>query len=318
MSVDTGTPHKLDGKATAKQIHDETAEGCAQLKRDHDVVPGLTVVLVGEDAASQIYVRNKAKTATRLGMNSDVIRLPAETGEAEILDTVRRLNADPTVHGILVQLPLPDGVDDQRVIETIDPAKDVDGFHPDTVGRMTIGLPGLLPCTPSGVIELLKRHDVPMSGKHAVVIGRSNIVGKPMALLLLRENCTVTICHSRTKDLPAVARQGDILIAAVGREAMVTREFIREGAVVVDVGIHRVTDLDRARELYGEDDKRLRGVQEKGSTLVGDVHPLHAAERASWFSPVPGGVGPLTIAMLLANTLTAARRTVEASTPAAT
>ena len=309
MTVDTQGPQLLDGKATARQIRDEITAGCAMLEREHGIRPGLTVLLVGEDPASQIYVRNKAKQATEAGMQSSVERHPASLSESDLLARVAQLNADPSVHGILVQLPLPGHIDDQRVIEAIAPQKDVDGFHPETVGRMTIGLPGFLPCTPAGVIELLKRHEISLQGRHAVVLGRSNIVGKPMALLLLREHCTVTVCHSRSQNLPQIAASADLLIAAVGRRAMVTREFIRPGAVVVDVGIHRVESLETARELYGDDPKRLGAVERRGSTLVGDVHPLHANERAGWFSPVPGGVGPLTIAMLLHNTLQSARTT---------
>ena len=301
----------LDGKRAAKQIREEVAVGCAALKERTGIVPGLTVVLVGEDAASQIYVRNKERSAIKAGMNSTVLRLPADCSEAKVLETVAELNADPSVHGILVQLPLPDGMDDRKVIEAISPDKDVDGFHPESAGRLTIGLPGFAPCTPAGVIELLKRNDIEMSGKHAVVIGRSNIVGKPMALLLLRENCTVSICHSRTQDLPQLASQADILIAAVGRLGMVTESFIRPGAVVVDVGIHRVDDEAQVRDLFGDDPKRLKTLAEKGSTVVGDVHPLQASQRAGWRTPVPGGVGPLTIAMLLKNTLVAAERSAE-------
>jgi methylenetetrahydrofolate dehydrogenase (NADP+)/methenyltetrahydrofolate cyclohydrolase len=284
------------------------ARGVAELAETRGIVPGLTVVLVGEDPASQIYVRNKAKQATAAGMRSDVLRLDASTSEAELLAVIDRLNGDEKVHGILVQLPLPDGIDDQRVIEAIDPRKDVDGFHPDNVGRLLIGLPGFVSCTPAGIIELLKRHEIPLKGQHAVIVGRSNIVGKPMAVLLLREHCTVTICHSRTVDLPKITSQADILIAAVGRRAMLTAEYIRPGAVVVDVGMHRVEDEATCRELFGDDAKRLKAVREKGGTLVGDCHPLEARSRAGWLSPVPGGVGPLTIAMLLKNTLDSARR----------
>jgi len=310
MSTETRTPRILDGTGTARAIRAEVAEGCQRLFQDHRVKPGLTVVLVGEDPASQIYVRNKEKSAAQAGMGSRVLRLPATTAEHEVLAIVRDLNADREVHGILVQLPLPAGVDSQRVIESIDPRKDVDCFHPENVGRLQIGLPGFVPCTPAGIIELLKRHEIPLKGKHAVVLGRSNIVGKPMALLLLREHCTVTVCHSRTVDLPAIAAQGDLLVAAVGRRAMVTLDFIKPGAVVVDVGMHRVEDEATCRELYGDDPKRLAAVRDKGSTLVGDVHPLQGRERAGWLSPVPGGVGPLTIAMLLKNTLDAAWRSV--------
>ena len=310
MTTDTSTPRVLDGKATARQIREEVAQGCLDLHDRHGVVPGLTVVLVGEDPPSQIYVRNKEKAARKVGIRSNILRLPADAGASRILDTVAGLNADAAVHGILVQLPLPDGIEERRVLESIDPAKDVDGFHPQNAGRMLAGIPSFLPCTPAGIIELLKRHEIPLSGRRAVVIGRSNIVGKPMAVLLLREHCTVTVCHSRTQHLPEVAAEGEILIAAVGRRAMVTAEFIRPGAVVVDVGIHRVEDQETCCALYGDDPQRLAAVRDKGSTLVGDVHPLEARRRAGWLTPVPGGVGPLTIAMLLTNTLEAARRSL--------
>lgn len=309
-SASVSRPNILDGKKTAKEIRREVALGCAALQASHGVVPGLTVVLVGKDPASQIYVRNKERAARKAGMNSDIVRLPADSTEQQVLDTVRALNADPAVHGILVQLPLPSGVNDRCVIETVDPAKDVDGLHPQNAGRLVTGLPGFVPCTPAGVIELLKRHDIPLAGKNAVVLGRSNIVGKPMSLLLLRENCTVTICHSRTVDLAAQAARADILVAAVGRLGMVTADFIKAGAAVIDVGIHRVDDEATVRDLFGDDEQRLATLAEKGSTVAGDVHPLGARGKAGWLTPVPGGVGPLTIAMLLKNTLDAARRLV--------
>jgi len=310
MSTQAESAKLLDGRKVAREMRAEVAEGCARLEERHGVKPGLSVVLVGEHAASRIYVRNKQKAASEVGMRSDVVELPATASEADVLGTVERLNADPAVHGVLVQLPLPEGVDERRVIEAIDPAKDVDGFHPINAGRLLSGLPGLVACTPAGIMEMLHRYEIPMKGRRAVVIGRSNIVGKPMALLLLREHCTVTICHSRTENLPEVAARADILIAAVGRMAIVTRDFIKPGAVVVDVGIHPVTDEQTARRLYGDDARRLRAVRERGSTLVGDVHPLDARARAGWFSPVPGGVGPLTIAQLLRNTLEAATGTL--------
>jgi len=309
MTLETRTPRILDGTATAKAIRREVAEGCVELLRERGVTPGLTVVLIGDDPASAIYVGGKEKAATAAGIASKVVRLPGDAGEARVLETVAALNADPAVHGVLVQLPLPGDVDAHRVIEAIDPRKDVDGFHPVNAGRLATGLPGgFVPCTPAGIVELLRRHDIPLAGRHAVVLGRSNIVGKPMALLLLAENCTVTVCHSRTADLPRVAAGADLLVAAVGRRAMVTAEFVKPGAVVVDVGIHRVEDEVTCRDLYGDDPKRLAALRNRGATLVGDVHPLQVRERASWITPVPGGVGPLTIAMLLANTLTAARR----------
>jgi methylenetetrahydrofolate dehydrogenase (NADP+)/methenyltetrahydrofolate cyclohydrolase len=311
MKTEMETPRILNGKATAREIRAEVEESCAELLNKHGVTAGLTVVLVGDDPASQIYVRNKEKASRAAGINSIVERLQESATERQVLETVRRLNEDPAVHGILVQLPLPDAIDEHLVIESIDPAKDVDGFHPENVGRLLSGLPGIVSCTPAGIIELLKRHDIPLVGKQAVVIGRSNIVGKPMAVLLLREHCTVTICHSRTSDLADVAARGDLLIAAVGRLGLVTADFIKPGAVVVDVGMHRVEDEGLCRDLFGDDEKRLNILRTKGATLCGDVHPLQARARAGWLTPVPGGVGPLTIAMLLKNTVEAAWRLVE-------
>ncbi len=310
MTLET-TFKVLDGKATAHAMREEVRQGCAELRERAGITPGLTVVLVGEDPASQIYVRNKGKMATKAGMQSNVERLPATATQLELLDTVRRLNDDPAVHGILVQLPLPDQIDEHTVIESLDPSKDVDGFHPINAGRLLSGLPGLVCCTPAGIIELLRFHEIPLKGRHAVVIGRSNIVGKPMAVLLLREHCTVTICHSRTADLPGIAAQADILVAAVGRIGMVTADFIKPRAVVVDVGIHRIEDEQTCRRYYGDDEARLAAVRDRGATLVGDVHPLEARDKAEWLTPVPGGVGPLTIAQLLRNTLQAARRSIE-------
>jgi methylenetetrahydrofolate dehydrogenase (NADP+)/methenyltetrahydrofolate cyclohydrolase len=311
MSVGMHAPRLLDGKATARSIREAVAERCARL-HERGVAPGLSVVLVGDDPASSIYVRNKHRAAAEVGMRSQVEPLPATADEATILRVVDRLGRDPAVHGILVQLPLPAGVRESRVIEAIDPAKDVDGFHPINVGRLLVGLPGFVPCTPAGIVDLLRFHDIALAGRHAVVIGRSNIVGKPTAVLLLREHCTVTVCHSRSTDLARLAAQADILVAAAGRAALVTAEFIRPGAVVVDVGIHRVEDEATCRRLYGDDGERLRAVRERGFTLVGDVHPLQARTRAGWLSPVPGGVGPLTIARLLHNTVEAAERAVGA------
>jgi methylenetetrahydrofolate dehydrogenase (NADP+)/methenyltetrahydrofolate cyclohydrolase len=302
------TARRLDGTATSKVLLQEVARGVASLQSSAGVTPGLTVVLVGENPASMAYVRGKEKAARDAGMRSEVLRLPASTGEREIVATVRRLNADLQVHGILVQLPLPQGVAASNVVEAIDPAKDVDGFHPVNAGRLLLGLDGVVPCTPAGVIALLKRHAVPLEGKRAVVLGRSNIVGKPMAILLLRENCTVTIAHSRTDDLAAVAAEADILIAAIGRPGFVREGFIKPGAAVVDVGIHALTDEAEARAILGNDEAKLRTLRERGSVLCGDVRPQEGASRAGWISPVPGGVGPMTIAMLLTNTLEAAKR----------
>ena len=296
----------LDGAAIAQAVRTEAAAEVASLKAKRGVTPRLGVVLAGDDPASAIYVRNKDRACREAGMASDVVRLPDATRES-LLQAVRRLNEDPLVHGILVQLPLPPGIDASEILLAIDPAKDVDGLHPDNAGRLLAGLPGFVPCTPAGIIELLRRSSIPLAGREAVVLGRSEIVGKPVALLLLRENATVTVCHSKTLDLAAVARRADVLVAAIGRPALVTSEFIKPGAVVVDVGINRCTSTQDAARFWPGDAARQEEVRAKGWTLVGDVHPAHAMATASAFTPVPRGIGPMTIAMLLTNTLRAAR-----------
>lgn len=279
----------IDGKLVAREVREQVAAGVTKLKESHGVTPGLAVVLVGEDPASSVYVRNKAKQTLAAGMASFEHKLSADTPHADVLAIVQKLNADNSVHGILVQLPLPDQIDADAIIQAIDPAKDVDGFHAINAGNLMIGQPALVPCTPVGCVILAKKALGDLSGAHAVVVGRSNIVGKPVAQLLLQENCTVTICHSRTRDLPAVTSLGDILIAAVGRPEMVKGNWIKPGACVIDVGINRVP---------GEGDK---------SKLVGDVDFEEAIKVAGSITPVPGGVGPMTIACLLRNTLSAAR-----------
>ena len=301
------TAKLLDGARVARDIRDEVALEVKDFQERAGRAPGLTVVQVGEDPASAVYIRNKARAADEAGIRSSVRKLSGTTTTAEVLSVVEELNADGDTDGILVQLPLPSDVEAHRVLEAIRPDKDVDGFHPVNVGRLAVGRPGLVPCTPLGILELLRRNDIPLEGRHAVILGRSNIVGKPMAALLLAEHATVTMCHSRTRDLPAVARQADLLVAAVGKKAMVTDEFVRPGAVVVDVGIHRVEAEDEARDLFG-DSPRLEQFRKKGRTLVGDVHPRRVREVAGWLTPVPGGVGPLTVALLLRNTLEAARQ----------
>ena len=279
---------KIDGKAFAQDLRDRVGKAVAQLTKDYDLVPGLAVVLVGEDPASQVYVRNKGKQTLEAGMNSFEHKLPVTTSETELLELISTLNADPDVHGILVQLPLPKQIDSHAVINAIDPNKDVDGFHLINVGRLSTGAAGLVPCTPLGCLMLLKDALGDLSGKNAVVVGRSNIVGKPMAALLLAESCTVTVAHSRTQNLEAVCREADILVAAVGRPEMVSGEWIKPGAVVIDVGINRVDG-------------------EAGKTrLVGDVDYSSAEKVAGAITPVPGGVGPMTIACLLRNTVQAA------------
>ena len=269
--------------------------------------PGLTAVLVGEDPASQIYVRNKMKGCETVGIRSQTVRPPNSISTEELLAIVEDLNRDPEVDGILVQLPLPKQVDSDRVLLAIDPAKDVDGFHPMNVGMLATGQPRLVSCTPAGLIEVLKRSGIPIAGKRAVVLGRSNIVGKPTALLLLAENATVTLCHSKTRDLPAVAREAEILVAALGRPAMITRDYLKEGVVVLDVGINRIDTPAEAERVFARSPGKLEKFREKGSALVGDVHPTDVEELASAYTPVPGGVGPLTIAMLMKNTARAAR-----------
>jgi methylenetetrahydrofolate dehydrogenase (NADP+)/methenyltetrahydrofolate cyclohydrolase len=301
------TARVLDGSKVAREIREEVAREVEELQGRLGRAPGLTVVQVGEDPASTVYVRNKNRAAEKAGFLSSVRRLPDSVSTAEILSQVEELNADPATDGILVQLPLPGGVESQHILDAIDPDKDVDGFHPRNVGRLVTGRPALVPCTPAGIVELLRRNDIALEGRRAVILGRSNIVGKPMAALLLAAHATVTICHSRTRDLPAVAREADLLVVALGRKGMVTEDYVRPGAVVVDVGIHRVEDEGEALDLFGES-PRLEKFREKGHTLVGDVHPRRVRDVAGWLSPVPGGVGPLTVALLLRNTVQAARR----------
>jgi len=280
----------IDGKAFSANLRAEIALKVEVLKRDHSLVPGLAVVLVGEDPASQVYVRSKGKQTTEAGMNSYEHKLPADTGEDELLKLIGQLNNDPLVHGILVQLPLPGHINEEVVINSVSADKDVDGFHLSNVGRLSTGAKGIVPCTPLGSMMMLKDHLGDLSGKKAIVVGRSNIVGKPMAALLLAESCTVTIAHSRTRDLPDECRQADILIAAVGRPEMVKGDWIKPGATVIDVGINRIENED-------------------GTTkLVGDVEFSSASEVAGAITPVPGGVGPMTIACLLHNTLQQACR----------
>jgi len=298
----------LSGKPIAEAIKSEVAAEVADLRSRFGFSPCLTVVRVGEDPASAVYVGSKVKTAAEIGMISEEIHRPVETSRDEIVAIVDELNSRDEVDGILVQLPLPKHVDEREILERIDPLKDVDGFHPINAGRLTQGHDALLPCTPAGVIEVLKRSNVDVAAKHAVVVGRSNIVGKPMAMLLLQENATVTICHSRTRNLPEITSQADILIAAIGRAGFIRGEHIREGATVVDVGINSVSDPEFAKELFGDDlEKRLATIDKRGSTIVGDVNPKEAIEKAANFTPVPGGIGLLTVAMLMKNTVKAAK-----------
>ena len=295
----------LSGKEIAKAIKREVGEEVKSLS----FKPCLVVVRVGEDPASAVYVGSKVKTSQELGFISEEVHLSADASQEELLKIVKDLNEREDVDGILVQLPLPKQIDEKTVLETINPEKDVDGFHAENVGRLWQGQQSLVPCTPAGVIEILKRSDIKIAGEHAVIVGRSNIVGKPMAALFLKENATVTVCHSRTKNLPEITSQADILVAAIGRAGFVRGEHIKEGATVVDVGINNVSDAEFARELFGENDleKRLNTIEKRGFTLVGDVNPREALEKAGNFTPVPGGVGLLTVAMLMRNTLDAAK-----------
>lgn len=303
------TANILSGKEIAEAIKREVVEEVKTLAENHGFRPCLTVVRVGEDAASAVYVGSKVKTSEELGMISEHLHFPAETSHEEILKIVKELNERDEVDGILVQLPLPKQINEREILEAIDPAKDVDGFHPINVGKLSQGQKSLVPCTPAGVVEILKRSNINISGEHAVIIGRSNIVGKPMAQLLLQENATVTICHSRTKNLAEIASQADILVAAIGRAGFVRAEHIKEGATVIDVGINNVSDAEFARELFDEAEleKRLRTIEKRGFTLVGDVNPKDAKAKAANFTPVPGGVGLLTVAMLMKNTVEAAK-----------
>ena len=268
--------------------------------------PGLAVVLVGNDPGSQIYVRNKVKACAELGMPGQSLTPPETVTTEELLAIIDGLNRRPDIDGILVQLPLPPQVDTRRVLLAVAPEKDVDGFHPMNVGNLVAGRPGPRPCTPAGIMELLRQYEIPVAGKRAVVVGSSDIVGKPMALLLLHANATVTVCHSRTVDLASVCREGEILVAAMGRPAMLTADYIRPGAVVIDVGMNRITDRAEAARIFRGSPDRLATLERKGSVLVGDVDPVAMQENAAAFTPVPGGVGPLTIAMLMSNTVSAA------------
>lgn len=304
------TAEILSGAPVAEAIKTEVAEDVTRLVEEHGVRPCLAVVRVGEDPASAVYVGNKVKTSRELGLISEHHEMLAEISQSELLDMVRSLNERNDVDGILVQLPLPNGLDEKEILEAIDPEKDVDGFHPVNVGRLVSGQVALTPCTPAGIIELLKRNDIEIRGKNAVVVGRSNIVGKPMAQLLLQNDATVTICHSRTKNLTEMTRQADILVAAIGRAGFIRGEHIKPGAVVIDVGMNNVADESEARDLFDETeiDKRLAAIEKRGFTLVGDVNPREAKQVAGKFTPVPGGVGLLTVAMLMRNTVDAAMR----------
>ena len=295
----------LDGTKLANEIRAEVAAEVHQLKA-WGINPGLAVILVGHNPASEVYVRGKVKASQEVGLYSEKHTPSESSSTEELLSLVDSLNRRNEIDGILVQLPLPAHVDSKKVLLAVDPAKDVDGFHPMNVGYLSTQRPGLVPCTPAGVMEILRRSNIPVAGQEAIVVGRSDIVGKPVAMLLLNQNATVTVCHSKTRDLASVCRRADILVAAIGRAGMVTSEFVKPGATVIDVGINKVTDRAEFERFFEGNAKRLESFLAKGSTLVGDVHPK-VAEVAGAITPVPGGVGPLTIAMLMANTVKAAK-----------
>lgn len=295
----------LDGTKFAQQIRDEVGAELRAMSAE-GIQPGLAVVLVGQNPASEIYVRGKVKACGEVGIYSEKLTPPESVSTEELLAIIEILNQRTDIDGILVQLPLPLQVDAKRVLLTVDPAKDVDGFHPMNVGFLSTQRPGLVPCTPAGVMEILRRSNLPVAGREAVVVGRSDIVGKPTAMLLLNANATVTICHSKTGDLPGVCRRADILVAAIGRAGMITREFVKPGATVIDVGMNTITDAAEFQRFFAGNAKREEAFRKKGSTLIGDVHP-EVAEVAGAITPVPGGVGPLTIAMLMFNTMKAAK-----------
>lgn len=296
----------LDGNKIRDEILNDLKKEIEELKQA-GIVPGLAAVLVGENPASQIYVRSKVKTCESLGLFSEKIEPPATSTTEEMLALVDGLNRRDDIDGILVQLPLPSQIDSKKVLEAVDPAKDVDGFHPVNIGYLVSGRPGLVPCTPAGVIEILKRSGVELKGARAVVVGRSDIVGKPTAMLLMHRHATITICHSRTRDLPAVGREADILVAAIGKAAFVTGDFIKPGAVVIDVGQNVLKTEEEVRKVFHDPTAALAKLAAKGQVLVGDCQPEDAMEKAGAYTPVPGGVGPLTITMLMVNTVQAAR-----------
>jgi methylenetetrahydrofolate dehydrogenase (NADP+) / methenyltetrahydrofolate cyclohydrolase len=305
----------LDGNKIASEIRAEVAAETKALA-EAGMRPGLAVVLVGHNPASEIYVRGKVKSCEEVGLFSEKLTPSENVSTSELLALVDDLNRRDDIDGILVQLPLPPQVDSKKVLMAVDPAKDVDGFHPMNVGFLSTQRPGLVPCTPGGIMEMLRRSDVAVAGQEAIVVGRSDIVGKPMAMLLLNANATVTVCHSKTRDLPAVCRRADILVAAIGRAGMITRDFVRPGATVIDVGMNKITDRAEFERYFKGNQKREQAFAKNGSTLVGDVHPEVAA-IAGAITPVPGGVGPLTIAMLMANTVRAAKLRRGAAVPVA-
>ncbi|MGH9436575.1 MAG: bifunctional methylenetetrahydrofolate dehydrogenase/methenyltetrahydrofolate cyclohydrolase FolD [Terriglobia bacterium] len=302
----------LNGQKIAGAIKAGLLREITELK-SRGITPGLAAVLVGDNPASQIYVRNKVKACRELELHSEQITLPADTSTRQLLTVIADLNMRDEIDGILVQLPLPAHIDSKEILLAVDPAKDVDGFHPINAGNLVSGRPGFVPCTPAGIIEILERSQIPIPGARAVVIGRSDTVGKPVAMMLLHRHATVTICHSQTRDLSGVARQADILIAAMGKPAFVTADFIKAGATVIDVGINRLTRPEEVRAIFHDPAGPLKQLEAKGAVLVGDVQPEDEQERAGAYTPVPGGVGPLTIAMLMVNTVRAARRRIQSA-----
>jgi methylenetetrahydrofolate dehydrogenase (NADP+) / methenyltetrahydrofolate cyclohydrolase len=298
----------LDGARAAADIKRDIAAEVDRLREEHQITPCLAAILVGDDAASAVYVRNKIRACAEVGIRSEHHALPKTTTSIELLDLIASLNARGDVDGILVQLPLPKEIEEAAIIEAVDPEKDVDGFHPVNVGKLAMGRPIFAPCTPAGIIELLKRNDIQLAGANACVVGRSQIVGRPVAQLLLQHDATVTVCHSKTRDLASVTRRADILIVAIGRPGFIGRDHIKPEATVVDVGMNKVTDEANARALFGDEaERRIETIAKRGYTLVGDVNPAEADEVAGRITPVPGGVGLLTVAMLMRNTLKAAR-----------
>jgi methylenetetrahydrofolate dehydrogenase (NADP+)/methenyltetrahydrofolate cyclohydrolase len=299
----------LDGRPIADEIKREVAREVRRLKDKQHVKPCLAAVLVGDNDASAVYVQNKMHACAEVGIESAHHALPASTTTAEVLELITELNQRDDVDGILVQLPLPKQIDEASIVEAVDPAKDVDGFHPTNVGLLAMGRPRFVPCTPAGIIELLERNQIEIAGASACVVGRSQIVGRPVASLLLQRHATVTICHTRTRDLPAVTRQADILVAAIGCTGFIRGDYIKPGATVIDVGVNKITDANEARALFGDEaEKRIEAIARRGYTLVGDVHPAEADLVAGRRTPVPGGVGLLTVAMLMRNTLQSAKR----------
>lgn len=301
------TAHILDGTAIATILKAEIAQEVQRLAA-RGLQPGLAAVLTGNNPASRVYVNSKVNTCQQLGIFSEKHELPEHTSTDQLLQLVSALNHRDEIDGILIQLPLPAHIDANKILESVDPAKDVDGFHPYNVGKLVQNRLTLVPCTPAGIMDLLDRYHIPIEGRRAVVIGRSDIVGKPMALLLMHRNATVTVCHSRTPNLASVTREADILVCAIGRAAMITAEYVKPGAVVIDVGMNQLTDHAQIERIFGQDEKRLAEFEKKGYTLIGDVDPRSVAPVAGYLTPVPGGVGPLTIARLMKNTVEAAKQ----------